>query len=47
MNILAMKKIQGFSVRKIARVTGKHRNTVTKYLDDNEFPQYLSTVFSK
>jgi len=40
MNILAMKKIQGFSVRKISRKILLHRNTVQKYLAGNEFPQY-------
>ena len=40
MNIIAMKKNQGFSIRKIARLTGKHRDTVKRHLDCNEFPQY-------
>ena len=40
MTILAMRKIQGFSIRKIAQVTGKHRSTVKRYLESNAFPQY-------
>jgi transposase len=40
MTIVAMNKIQGFSVRKIAQITGKHRNTVKRYLEGNEFPRY-------
>jgi len=40
MTIMAMRKIQGFSIRKIAQVTGKHRNTVKRYLENNAFPQY-------
>jgi len=40
MTIVAMSKIQGLSIRKIAQMTGKHRNTVKRYLEGNEFPQY-------
>jgi|GEM_PF-6879049 len=40
MTIIAMNKIQGFSIRKIAQMTGKHRNTVKRYLEGNEFPRY-------
>jgi transposase len=40
MTIVAMSKIQGFSIRKIAQLTGKHRNTVKHYLEGNEFPRY-------
>jgi transposase len=37
---MAMRKIEGFSIRRIAQVTGKHRNTVKRYLENNEFPKY-------
>ena len=40
MTIIAMNKIQGYSIRKISRMTGKHRNTVKRYLEGNEFPRY-------
>ncbi|OPY91615.1 MAG: Integrase core domain protein [Syntrophus sp. PtaU1.Bin208] len=40
MTIVAMNKIQGFSIRKIAQITGKHRNTVKRYLEGNKFPRY-------
>ena len=40
MTIVAMNKIQGFSIRRIAQLTGKHRNTVKRYLEGNEFPRY-------
>lgn len=40
MTIMAMRKIEGFSIRKIAQVTGKHRNTVKRYFEKNEFPKY-------
>jgi transposase len=40
MTIMAMRKIQHFSIRKIARITGKHRDTIKRHLERNEFPQY-------
>lgn len=40
MSIIGMSKIQGFSVRKIARITGKHRQTINRYLEGDEFPRY-------
>lgn len=42
MTIWAMRKIQKFSIRKIAKLTGKHRDTVKKYLEKNDFPRYHS-----
>ena len=39
MDIIAMKRF-GYSKRKIARIKSIHRNTVTKHLESNSFPQY-------
>jgi len=39
MDIIAMHRL-GYSKRKIARIKGIHRDTVTKHLESNSFPQY-------
>lgn len=40
MTIVAMRKIQHFSIRKIARLTGMHRATVKKHIEGDVFPCY-------
>jgi transposase len=40
MTIAAMSKVQHFSQRKIARLTGKHRATVKRHIEGNSFPCY-------
>ena len=46
---LQLKQMEGMPVRAIARKTGFHRNTVTKYLrmDDEEARQYFSHKVSR
>jgi len=39
MDIIAMHR-NGYSTRKIAKLTGIHRNTVKRHLESNSFPVY-------
>lgn len=43
MNIKSLKK-QGYSKRAIARMTGVHRDTVKKYLEEGELPIYKKNI---
>lgn len=44
-----IKQMEGMSFRAIAKKTGFHRNTVTKYLrmDDNEARQYFASIATR
>jgi transposase len=42
MDIKAMFR-SGLSIRKIARTTGLHRLTVTKYVESNTLPEYTKS----
>lgn len=40
MDIIGMKRIKNFSIRHICRLTGRHRKTITKYIERNALPEY-------